>query len=134
MKIEHFAINVEEPEKMADWYIEHVGLEAVSRKEKAPFTSFLADDSGDVMLEIYKNPPDNIPDYHQMDPLNLHLAFVSDDPDSDKKRLVNAGAALVSEDHLEDGSHIVMLKDPWGISIQLCKRGVPMLKPGDHSH
>lgn len=134
MKIEHFAINVEEPEKMADWYIEYMGLEAVSRKEKAPFTFSLADDSGSVMLEIYKNPADNVPNYHQMNPLNLHLAFVSDDPESDKKRLVSAGTTLVSEDHLADGSHIVMLKDPWGISIQLCKRGVPMLKSASQNH
>jgi hypothetical protein len=28
---------------------------------------------------------------------------------------------------LPDGSHLKMLKDPWGLSIQLCKRGQPMV-------
>jgi catechol 2,3-dioxygenase-like lactoylglutathione lyase family enzyme len=28
---------------------------------------------------------------------------------------------------LADGSHLKMLKDPWGFSIQLCKRGQPMV-------
>ena len=113
---------------MANWYIENLGLKPVKRDESAPFTSFLADDSEQVMLEIYRNPPDSIPDYHSMDPLMLHLAFVSEKPAEDKERLTRAGATFISERRFEDGTHLVMLKDPWGISIQLCKRGRPMLK------
>lgn len=128
MKIEHIAVNVEKPVMMANWYIENLGLKPVKRDVSAPFTSFLADDSEQVMLEIYRNPPDSIPDYHSMDPLMLHLAFVSEKPAEDKERLTRAGATFISERRFEDGTHLVMLKDPWGISIQLCKRGRPMLK------
>lgn len=127
MKIEHFAINVENPVEMADWYTETMGLKIVSQIQEPPFTAFLADESDRVMLEIYNNPADQVPDYRNMDPLLLHLAFVSQDPEMDKKRLVKAGAEVVSNDQLDDGSHLIMLRDPWGICIQLCKRGTPML-------
>lgn len=127
MKIEHFAINVEEPLAMADWYVENMGLNVVKQEKEAPYTAFMADESGRVMLEIYNNPPDEVPDYRNMDPLLVHIAYVAEDPAKDKKRLVEAGATVVSDDRLDDGSHLVMLRDPWGICIQLCKRGVPML-------
>lgn len=128
MKIEHFALNVEAPIAMAQWYEENIGLKVVRQMHQAPFTTFLADSSGQVMLEIYQNPVDQVPDYKNMDPLILHLAFVSDTPDRDATRLIEAGAMLLSEQKLEDGSHLVMMRDPWGLAIQLCKRGTPLLQ------
>ncbi|SMO64094.1 VOC family protein [Gracilimonas mengyeensis] len=127
MKIEHFAINVEEPLAMADWYKKHMGLNIEKQQNEAPFMTFLADKSGRVMLEIYKNPADQVPDYKNMDPLIVHIAYVSEDPTKDRERLEEAGASVVSDEHLEDGSHLVMMRDPWGVCIQLCKRGTPML-------
>jgi hypothetical protein len=80
------------------------------------------------MLEIYNNPPDQVPPYAEMDPLLLHIAFVSVDPDADKDALLDAGATFVEQLHMDDGSHLVMLRDPWGLALQLCKRATPMLK------
>ena len=111
----------------AMWYVEHLGMTIVSQKNEPPYMTFLADDSKRVMIEIYKNPADEVPDYRNMNPLTVHLAFVSEDPASDKQRLLEAGATLESDDHLSDGSHLVMLRDPWGVALQLCKRGKPML-------
>lgn len=128
MKIEHFAINVEEPLAMADWYGKHLGLKVIKQDNESPYMTFLADDSGRVMIEVYKNPADQVPEYRNMDPLIMHLAFVSGDPGGDKKRLVEAGAEEVSDEILEDGSHLVMLRDPWGIALQLCKRSNSMLR------
>ncbi len=128
MKIEHFAINVEDPLAMATWYVENMGLSIIRQDQEAPFMNFLADNSGKIMLEIYKNPEDQVPDYRKMDPLILHLAFVSESPDRDRKRLEKAGALVISEDKFKDGTHLIMMRDPWGLSIQLCKRGVPLLK------
>jgi glyoxylase I family protein len=127
MKIEHFALNVTDPASVATWYTKHLGLKVVRSMNAAPFTHFLADDSGNVMLEIYNNPPDQVPPYAKMDPLLLHVAFVSKDPEADKTALLDAGATLCVDQHLDDGSHLVMLRDPWGLAIQLCKRAVPML-------
>ena len=127
MKIEHFALNVENPPAMAAWYSEHLGMQVVRQMQEKPYTTFMADDSGSVMFEIYQNPVDEVPDYRRMNPLLVHLAFVSERPEEDKERLLKAGATLETEMRLEDGSHLVMLRDPWGLALQLCKRGKPML-------
>ena len=127
MKLEHLALNVVDPVAMATWYGEHLGLTTVRQVADAPYTHFLADSSGTMLLEIYNNPPDQVPPYAEMDPLLLHVAFVSADPQSDMAALLAAGATLVEQLRLDDGSHLVMLRDPWGLAIQLCKRAVPML-------
>jgi glyoxylase I family protein len=127
MKLEHFALNVIDPVAMAKWYVEHLGLKIVRQVADAPYTHFLADSSGTILLEIYNNPPDQVPSYAAMDPLQLHVAFVSEDPEADKIALLDAGATFVEELLFDDGSHLAMLRDPWGLAIQLCKRGDPML-------
>ena len=128
MKIEHVAFNVSSPVEMAAWYTQHLGLQVVRKLDAAPHTHFLADDSGAVMIEIYNNPADQVPPYAAMHPLLLHLAFVSDKPEAKQAELVAAGASFVDEVRTADGSHLVMLRDPWGLAIQLCKRGKPMLR------
>ncbi len=128
MKLEHVAINVADPLSMTDWYVKNLGMTIVKAMDKAPFTHFLADDSGNVMIEIYNNPSDQVPDYGNMHPLLLHLAFVSDDPDTDRSRLENVGATFVEEVRPKEGAHLVMMRDPWGLAVQLCKRGKSMLK------
>jgi len=127
MKLEHFALNVEDPIAMSKWYTKNLGLKVVRQMDKSPFMTFLSDNSGRIMIEIYKNPAVEVPLYRTMNPLLVHIAFVSEAPEEDKSRLLGAGATIESEQHLEDGSHLIMLRDPWGLSIQLCKRGTPML-------
>lgn len=127
MKLEHVALNVAEPVAMAEWYGKHLGLRAVRALKEAPFTHFLTDESRGSMIEIYCNPPDEVPDYASLDPLIVHLAFVSEDPLADKARLVKAGAQFALETKTNDGSHLIMLRDPWGLCLQLCKRGRPIL-------
>ncbi len=127
MKIEHFAFNVEDPIAMSEWYIKNMGMTLISQVKEPPYPTFLADNSGRVMIEIYKNPPHEIPDYRNMNTLILHLAFVSEQPSADKDRLLKVGAKVVKDEVLDDGSQIVTLRDPWGFAIQLCKRGKQML-------
>ena len=127
MNIEHVAFNVADPVAVAAWYGRHCGLRIVRHIPQPAQTHFLADDAGAV-LEIYCNPPDQVPDYRSMDPLLFHLALASADPAADTRRLTEAGASLVSELRLPDGSHLVMLRDPWGLALQLCKRGTPLMQ------
>ncbi len=112
---------------MAEWYIEQFDMTIAKKQTEPPFTHFLADSSGKVMIEFYNNPADQVPDYSSMDPLVLHLGFISNEPADDKQRLLDAGASLVDDSVLPDGSHLVMLRDPWGLALQLCKRAVPMI-------
>jgi len=127
MKFEHFALNVSDAPTASTWYEKHLGLKVVKKMTEPPFMTFLADDSGTVMLEVYTNPKGETLDFEKLHPLAVHLALVSDNPTSDRDRLVEAGAKLISDDILADGSHLVMLKDPWGVALQLCKRAIPMI-------
>ena len=128
LKMEHVALNVSDPAAMALWYTQHLGLEIVRSLATPPYTHFLRDSGGTMMIEIYKNPPDQVPDYAKMHPLLLHLAFVSADAEMEKSRLLEAGATCVQDENLADGTRIIMMRDPWGLSIQICKRAKPMLR------
>lgn len=125
MQLEHFALNVADPVGMADWYVKNMGMTVVRKSDAAAKTHFIMDSAGHVMLEIYNNPPEEVPAYAQMNPLLIHVAFVSADPVGDKDRLLAAGATFVEEINMADGSHLFMLRDPWGLAIQLCKRATP---------
>lgn len=129
MKIEHVAYNVADPVEVAAWYCAHFGLTVVRHIPQPAQTHFLSDGQGSV-LEIYNNPPDAVPDYPSMDSLQFHLAFVSEDPAKDTVRLVAAGARVETDLRLPDGSHLMMLRDPWGLAIQLCRRARPLVAQG----
>ena len=127
LSVEHIACNVSDPVAIAAWYVEHLGMRIVRSVPTAPHIHFLADAGGRVVIEMYSNPADPVPDYKSMHPLRLHLAFAADDPDTARAALVGAGATFVDEQTLADGSRLLMLRDPWGLAIQLCKRTTPLL-------
>lgn len=128
MKIEHFGYQVADPAAVADWYVKNLGF-TVKRSSDAPVpVRFLADCSGAVMIEIYNNPNLEIPDYASMEPGRFHLAFVCEDLDAEKKRLTDAGATIAIDLEQNDlGDNLSMLRDPWGLAIQLAKRGQAIL-------
>lgn len=128
MKIEHLALNVADPLNLARWYTEHLGFTVKRRMMEAPWAHFLADDSGTVMLEIYGNTEAPRLDLPNVQPPALHLAFLSADPTADVRRLVAAGATIVADVHtLPSGDTFAMLRDPWGLPLQLVKRKEPMI-------
>ncbi len=128
MKIEHIGYQVEDPVGMARWYVEHLGFAVMRKIDESPFAHFLADGSGTVMIEIYRNPQVAVPDYREMDPLTLHLALGSADVTADRQRLIEAGATPLGEiDRPDNGDILALLRDPWGLPIQLAKRGQPMV-------
>lgn len=126
MYFEHVAMNVPDPTAMADWYVRHCGLRSVQSKNDAPYTQFLADSTGRIMLEIYENSSAPIPDYASQDPLVLHIAFAVNGIESAKSHILGAGATLVSQQQMANGTVIVMLRDPWGLALQLVQRGAPL--------
>jgi len=102
-------------------------MEVVRRGDAPVHMHFLADAARRAMIEIYCNASASTDLYKDLHPAQLHLAFTSADPDADTARLVAAGAVLVEHLHNPDGSHLTMLRDPWGLAIQLAKRAVPMI-------
>ena len=125
---EHAAINVADPEAMAAWYGEHLGVTVLRKGDPPDLMHFLADAGGRVFLEIYRALPDQVPDYAEMHPLVLHLAFATDDAEATVASLVAAGAtALGPARPNAAGDVMAMLRDPWGLAVQLCQRKEPMV-------
>jgi uncharacterized glyoxalase superfamily protein PhnB len=128
VKIEHFALQVPEPVAMANWYVKHLGCSIARSGGEPSHTHFLLEKAGCVMLEIYRNPTVTAPNYTSMSPFLLHIAFSSDSLAADRDRLVAAGAKVAEDlNTAPTGDQFVMLRDPWGIALQLVKRAKPLL-------
>jgi len=128
LKIEHTAYQVDDPVAFARWYVENLGMTVKRAQDESPFGQFLADDGDAVMLEVYNNPRVTTPDYRAMDPLVLHLAFRTDDVAATRARLIGAGATAVGEvQETPSGDIVAMLRDPWGLAVQLVHRRAPMI-------
>jgi len=121
LKLEHIAIDVPEPEAAIAWWCGNLGM-----RRSAPGSAFLMDDSGVAGLEVYRTgATPSAPAYRDMDPMTLHIAFATEDVEADVSRLVAAGATFVSSD-VKDGFGVAMLRDPWGVPLQLCRRREPV--------
>jgi glyoxylase I family protein len=130
MKIEHFAFQVPDPAAFAAWYGGHLGLQTLRAGGAPTHTHFLAASDGAAVIEIYRNETAPIPDYAQQDPLVVHLAFVSADPEADQARLIAAGATpQAGPVTTAAGDTLVMLRDPWGFPLQLCRRAQSFFTP-----
>jgi catechol 2,3-dioxygenase-like lactoylglutathione lyase family enzyme len=128
MKIEHIALQVADPVALARWYVHHLGMRIKRAQSEPPFGHFLADDGDSVMLEFYNNPTLPVPAYGTMNSLAFHLAFLAEDVDAAVDRLVSAGAVAEGAVKLNDtGDRIGMVRDPWGIPVQLVSRVTAML-------
>src|SRR5947207_298801 len=129
MNIEHVALNVPDPVAMAEWYTRHLGMRVLRKVSAAPHTHFLTDEAGRSVVEIYHHTKASVPDYASMDPLILHLAFSAPELQSVRERLLAAGATSAGEVVTTPaGDVLAMLRDPWGIALQLVKRAVPLME------
>ena len=122
MLLEHFAINVPDSVAMARWYVTHCKMRIVLQVEGPPHTRFLADQSGRTCMEIYSNPAAEVLNFSSQHPLMYHHAFAVEDIDLTQQELLAAGATFVDDTRLPNGSRLVMLRDPWGIPLQLVYR------------
>ena len=122
MKLEHVALQVADPVAMARWYVEHLGMRLVREGDPPGNARFVADDAGTSILELYAGTLP-VPDYAAMDPALLHVAFATADVEGTRTRLIAAGAAPVGEVAVTPaGDRFAMLRDPWGLALQLAQR------------
>ena len=124
MKIEHIGLSVSKPISMANWYVEHLGF--IIRRQDGndqKGLAFISDPEQETMLELFDNnvtPP--LGSYH-LSPAAVHIAITSQDPDADMQRLIKAGAVYIEGDSKKaTGDVLVLLRDPWGNTIQLARR------------
>ena len=126
MKFEHFALNVADARAHGNWYVENLGFKMVRHIDESPFRRFLADETGRVVIELYTDARAGIPNYAAAHPLIFHFAVVSTDALADRRRLETAGATHVAPDEPQaDSTRLIMMRDPWGVALQLCQRANP---------
>ena len=126
MKLEHVAINVPDARALANFFVTNFGMRIVLGSDTSPFVHFVTDDAGG-MLEIYSNPAAPIPDYTTIHVRTLHLAFLSDDIESDRAKLIAAGAE--ADDEIETtpaGDKLAFFRAPQGVPFQLVQRAKPL--------
>jgi len=119
-EIEHIGITVGKPVEMAKWYHEVLGFNIKFSSEGG---AFLTDASDKVMIEFTK-VKDAAPLAERINHhLQLHIAVKSEDPDKDAKELEAAGATFIAKCAVKrPEDKILVLRDPWGNTIQLVKR------------
>jgi glyoxylase I family protein len=131
MTIEHIALNVADPVKMAEWYGKNLGMRVVRKVEGGPNTRFIVDRAGQVVLELYHQTRAPIPDYAGMDPFVLHIAFQTGDVAAARQQLLQAGAtsagAAGEVTTADNGDQMCFLRDPWGVVVQLVRRAQPLM-------
>lgn len=125
MTFEHLALNVPDARALVRWYVDHLGMTIARSRAEPPYTHFLADETGRVVVEVYTNPTAAIPNYAAAHPLCFHIAFVASDAKAVRAKLEQAGATLFVEETTPDGSLLIMMRDPWGIPLQFCQRTKP---------
>ncbi|MCE5278028.1 MAG: VOC family protein [Planctomycetaceae bacterium] len=126
--IEHLALNVPDSAAMADWYVRHLEMRILRSGGPPHHGRFLADEAGRCVLELYSRPDDGIPDYAALHPMTLHVAFNCLDVAAAFKALTAAGAVVVDAPTTDaDGNTFAMLRDPWGVAVQLVRRAKSLL-------
>lgn len=128
LAMEHLALNIPAAGRMAEWYCKNLDMKSV-RSFDLFETTFLADASGRVVLELYSNPELPMLDHAAIHPSTLHIAFVVSDIATTRDRLAAAGATVVQNIFTTSaGDEMMMLKDPCGVTLQFIRRAKPMLK------
>lgn len=124
-RFEHLAINVPDMEVAATWYCNQLGMTRV--RHDPGVKMFLADRAGVVVLELYANESKPRLDLAATASAALHLAFSVDEIEPAVRELVAAGATVESEPAENAGDMLAMLRDPFGLALQLVQRTKPLL-------
>lgn len=123
MRIEHVALNVREPRAMAQWYVANLDMRIVRSGEEPPYITFLAAADGGAMIELYANPEGEFLAYGGLHALAFHIALAVPDVGAVRERLLGAGATADGEIRTTvKGDQLAIVRDPWGLAIQLVKR------------
>ena len=119
---------MKDPVAAAKWYSDNLRFTVIKQMNISPFAHFIADHPKKILLEIFRLPDKIVPDYRSLDPVIMHLGFSVLDIETTYQKLVSAGAEVVSEISVsENGDKMAMLRDPWGLPIQLIKRGMSLV-------
>jgi glyoxylase I family protein len=119
--LEHTAIACSDPKSLSSWYLKHLGFRPLLDTGE---TIYIQSANGVVLEFVFA-------DTHPPAPLIRdaglrHLAFTTDDLNSSRDELENAGIEFV-EEHLLPGMRLLFFRDPEGNFLHLVQREVPLL-------
>jgi len=122
-----------DPTAAAAWYAQHLGFRIVRASSEPPYAHFIAAAGGGAMIELFRSEAMAPLDAHGADPMQAHVAFVVEDVDAEAARLVAAGAVPDGGTRRSpDGDPYAIVRDPWGVPLQLIRRSVPIeVAPAD---
>jgi catechol 2,3-dioxygenase-like lactoylglutathione lyase family enzyme len=120
--IEHTAIATPDPEKLAQWYVDHLGFVVNYRYDRNVFVKA----PNGTMLEIIPSEGERAP--HKMkDPGIRHLAIAVDEFDAAYQQLRSLGVRFVTDPIDLQGNRLVFFEDADGNLVHLIHRAKPLL-------
>ena len=119
--LEHTAIAAVNPEKLANWYCEHLGFHINFRYD----AFFFVKAPNGSMLEIIPAKGDR-PDEHNLTPGIRHLAIAVEDFDKAHAALKSKGVHFTGEPYENQGNRLVFFQDLEGNLLHLIQREKPL--------
>jgi glyoxylase I family protein len=122
--IEHVALASPDPERLARWYVEHLGF-AIAAHFPSTKICFVKAPNGS-MLEVVSCNESPRGEQHLRDIGLRHLAIAVSDFESVYALLKAAGVTFISEPEMSNGARIVFFTDPDGNYLHLIPRPQPL--------
>ena len=119
--LEHTAIASADPEKLAQWYCDHLEFHINFRYD----AFFFVKAPNGTMLEIIPSKGDRF-DEQPLTPGIRHLAILVDDFDAALERLRQSGVQLLTEPVNNKGNRLVFFSDGDGNFLHLVHRVKPL--------
>jgi len=119
--LEHTAIASPDPEKLARWYVDHLGF-AINYTYAG---NYFVKTANGTMLEIIPSEGSAAPQ-KMKDPGIRHLAIQVDDFDAAHAKLKQLGVKFVTEPYATQGNRLVFFADGDGNFLHLIHREKPL--------
>jgi glyoxylase I family protein len=119
--IEHTAIASPDPAKLAQWYVDALGLKINYQSANAVFVKA----SDGSMIEFIRAEGEKVP-RTQKSPGIRHLALAVENFDDVYKDLLRKGVAFIDDPIEKNGNKVVFFTDPEGNYLHLLQRQTPL--------
>ncbi len=119
--LEHTAIATPDPEKLAQWYVDHLDFTINYRYGGNVFVRA----ANGTMLEIIPSEGGR-PEEKMKTPGIRHLAIVPDDFDAAHRQLKDKGVNFITDMIQMEGNRLVFFTDPDGNILHLIHREQPL--------
>ncbi|MCX7985208.1 MAG: VOC family protein [Bacteroidetes bacterium] len=128
VRFEHIAFNVKDPLSVAQWYVRNLNMKIMRQGGPPTFTTFIADSGEFMMIEFFTNAAHPHFPADSLSVMSLHLAFATPNIHTTVAHLLAAGASWADTIQTTPlGDIVCILRDPWGLPLQIVQRKTPML-------